>query len=114
MKKLIAFFILFSIVFSGTEVFAFSGEENAVLDLTTKSGFPRKNFRKVFWENFLLFRKILLPRKKNTALMQFFFARLRRLNPDGGDIASAQTIFSAGAEKIFPQKMNASILLHQK
>ena len=46
MKKLIAFFILFSIVFSGTEAFAFSGTEKGSFDLTTKSGFSAEELSK--------------------------------------------------------------------
>ena len=46
MKKLIAFFILFSIAFSGTEAFAISAKEAAKLDLTTPSGLSAEELSK--------------------------------------------------------------------
>ena len=46
MKKLIAFFILFTIAFSGTEAFAISSKEAAKLDLTTPCGFSAEELSK--------------------------------------------------------------------
>ncbi|MBQ6877939.1 MAG: glucosaminidase domain-containing protein [Oscillospiraceae bacterium] len=46
MKKLVAVFILFSIIFSGTETFAISGKEAAKLDLTTPCGYSPEELSK--------------------------------------------------------------------
>ena len=84
MKKLIAFFILFSIVFSGTEVFAFSGEKNAVLDLTTKSGFSAEELSKGLLGELSSFSEDFIAAEEKYGVNAVFLAAVAALESGWG------------------------------
>lgn len=84
MKKLIAFFILFSIVFSGTEVFAFSGTEKGSFDLTTKSGFSAEELSKGLLGELSCFSKDFIAAEEKYGVNAIFLCAVAALESGWG------------------------------
>lgn len=84
MKKIIAVFILFSLVFSKAEVFAMTEEEAAGMDLTEKSGFSAEQLEAGLREELVFLAKDFIAAEKRYGVNAVFLAAVAALESGWG------------------------------